>query len=227
MGNDRRRWTAAEAAQRGSAGGSERGIQAAALAAAAPRPGLAWLDIGCGTGTLLREVRDRHRPARLTGVDVIDWLDDDLRRDVETVVGPAEEALAGLAAADRVLLIETIEHLEAPWSALRAAAQLVLPAGRIVVSTPTVANLRHRLELPIRGQLTYFRPDNLPHLTPALPHVIERILGEEGLTTTRGLGGTDIIPFTGGRPWPPAVRRRAPALTAISVIVTGVRAGSP
>jgi precorrin-6B methylase 2 len=211
------------AAQRGSAGVSDRGVQTDALAAAAAAPGLTWLDVGCGTGTLLRAVRDLHRPARLTGVDVIDWLDDDLRGDVELVVGAAEEALAGLPAADRVLLVETIEHLDAPWTVLRAAARRVAPAGRIVVSTPTLTNLRHRLELPIRGQLTYFRPDNLPHQTPALPHVIERILGEEGLTTTRGLAGTDIIPFTGGRLWPAAVRRRAPALTALSVVVTGVR----
>jgi SAM-dependent methyltransferase len=125
---------------------------------------------------------------------------------------------------DRLLLIETIEHLDAPWTVLRAAARLVAPGGRIVVSTPTVANLRHRLELPIRGQLTYFRPDNLPHQTPALAHVIERILDEEGVATTRGYAGTDIVPFTGGRHWPRFLRGRAPALTASSVVVTGVRA---
>jgi 2-polyprenyl-3-methyl-5-hydroxy-6-metoxy-1,4-benzoquinol methylase len=212
------------ATQRGSAGVSDPGVQADALTAAAPRPGMSWLDVGCGTGTLLRAVRDRHAPARLIGVDVIDWLDDDLRDDVELLVGSAEDGLAGLPSADRVLLIETIEHLDAPWSVLRAAAELVAPGGRIVVSTPTVTNLRHRLELPIRGQLTYFRPDNLPHQTPALPHVIERILREEGLSTARGLAGTDIVPFTGGRVWPAAVRRRAPTLTALSVVVTGVRA---
>jgi 2-polyprenyl-3-methyl-5-hydroxy-6-metoxy-1,4-benzoquinol methylase len=200
-------------------------VQTDALAAAAPQSGLAWLDIGCGRGTVLRAIRERHRPARLTGVDVIDWLDDDLRRDIELIVAPAEEALVELPAADRVLLIETIEHLDAPWSVLRAAARLVATGGRIVVSTPTVANLRHRLELPIRGELTYFRRDNVPHQTPALPHVIERILGEEGLMTTRGHAGTDIIPFTGGRRWPAGVCRRAPALTAISVVVIGIRQG--
>src|SRR5437763_251642 len=116
----------------------------AALAAARPSPGLSWLDIGCGRGELLRKVRDRWKPARLGGIDAIDWLADDLRRDVSFAELPAERA-GELPSADRVLLVEVIEHLEAPWSALRTAARLVAPGGWLVLSTPNLATLRHRL----------------------------------------------------------------------------------
>jgi SAM-dependent methyltransferase len=194
-------------------------IVEAALAAAEPAPGLRWLDIGCGRGDLLRKVSEQWQPARLSGVDALDWLDEDLRDMVEFSTLPAERA-DELPTADRVLLVEVIEHLEAPWSALRAAARLVAPGGRIVVSTPNVATLRHRLELAVRGQLTSFRPDNEPHTTPALPHVTARFLAAEGLDVREpSFAGADVIPGSRGRLWPEPLRRRWPRLGSVSVII--------
>jgi SAM-dependent methyltransferase len=202
-----------------SKGGSSEEIHAAAVRFAEPRPGLDWLDVGCGTGAVLRAVAAGHAPASLSGVDALDWLDPDLRGTVRMVVGPAEEV--DLPEADRVLMIEVIEHLEAPWAVLRRAAGAVRPGGLIVVTTPSVANLRTRLELLARGRLTSFRPDNLPHLGPALPHVIARILGEAGLRTEVRFCGRDVVPKTGGRYWPRPVHARAPQLTSVSVAVIG------
>lgn len=198
-------------------------IVEAALAASHPRPGLSWLDIGCGRGDLLRRIRDTWQPSALYGIDPIDWLDADLKPDVNFRTVAAELA-TDLPVADRVLLVEVIEHLEAPWSALRQAARLLAPGGRLVVSTPNLATARNRLDLAVRGQLTSFRPDNQPHLSPALPHVTRRILTEEGLELDPpAYAGADVISLTGGRLWPAAVRRRLPALTSISVIVSGER----
>lgn len=197
----------------------------AALEAAQPQPGLRWLDVGCGRGDLLRAVRDRWRPATLTGVDPLDWLDEDLRADVELHVAAAEDAHE-LPPADRVMLVEAIEHLEAPWSALRRAGRAVAPGGRIVVTTPNLATLRNRVELGVRGRLTSFRPGYDPHISPALPHVIERVLHEEGLAVEPPrYAGADVISMSGGRLWPERVRRRVPALTSVSVIVAAARKG--
>ena len=210
--------------QLASAGDSCPEIHAAAVELARPAPGLTWLDIGCGTGAVLRQVRDRHAPAKLTGVDVIDWLDPDLREDVELHTGPAETALDGLPRADRVLMVEVLEHLESPWTVLRAAARMVAPGGRLVLTTPNVASLRHRIELLVRGQLTAFRPDNLPHMTPPLPHVIERVLADEGLTGIAfGYAGIDVVPLARGRRWPAELHRRRPGLASVSLVVTGDR----
>ena len=106
---------------------------------------------------------------------------------------------------------------------LRAAARRVAPAGRLVVTTPNVTSLRHRLELLVRGQLTSFRPDNLPHLTPCLRHVIERVLTDEGLVVGHGYVGPDVIPLVGGRRWPPILQRNAAHLTSVSLVVTADR----
>jgi SAM-dependent methyltransferase len=206
-----------------SAGSSMDAIIEAALAAAQPAAGLRWLDVGCGRGDALRKVKERWSPTQLSGIDAIDWLDDDLRAEIAFAELPAERA-DELPAADRVLLIEVIEHLEAPWSALRVAAGLVAPGGRIVVSTPNVATLRTRLELAVRGQLTSFRPDNEPHSTPALPHVTARVLAAEGFVIDEPrYAGADVIPASGGRLWPEPARRRFAQLGSVSVIIAAQR----
>jgi SAM-dependent methyltransferase len=211
--------------QLASAGASTSEIVDAALELAQPRPNLSWLDVGCGRGDLLRLIRDRWQPAALTGIDPIDWLADDLREDVQ-FQALAAEGLNGLPRADRVLLVEVIEHLEAPWSALRAAARAVAPGGRLVVSTPNLATLRNRLELGLRGRLTSFRPDNEPHISPALPHVTRRILSEEGLSAEeQSFAGADVISLSGGRLWPEPIRARYPRLTSVSVLLAASRPG--
>lgn len=214
--------TASATPQIASAGNSSSEIHTGALKLARPQSDLSWLDIGCGTGDILRDVRDHYAPDRLQGVDIIDWLEQDLAGDVEMFTGPAEDVLERAEPADRVLLIELIEHLEAPWTILRLAARLVAPGGRLVLTTPNLISLRNRIELAVRGQLTSFRPDNAPHLTPALPHVAARILGEEGLGVTFNFVGRDIIPG-GGPLWPWGIVRRAPKLTCISTVVIGDR----
>jgi 2-polyprenyl-3-methyl-5-hydroxy-6-metoxy-1,4-benzoquinol methylase len=205
-----------------SGGASLEEIVEGTLAAAQPQAGLRWLDIGCGQGDLLRAIRDRWQPAELHGLDPIAWLDDDLRAEVSFQQEAAEQAR--LPSVDRVMLVETIEHLEAPWTTLRNAARAVAPGGMIVVSTPNLATLRTRLELAVRGNLTSFRPDYEPHVSPALPHVTTRILREEGLTVDPPTyAGADVISLSGGRVWPESLRRRFPELTSVSVVIAARR----
>ena len=209
--------------QLASAGISMDEILDEALLAAKPARGLTWLDVGCGRGHLLRRIKEEWQPAALWGLDPIDWLEDDLREEVEFRQVGAEQA-EDLPVFDRVMMIEVIEHLEAPWTTLRAAARLVAPGGRIVVSTPNLARLRNRLELAVRGQFTSFRPDNEAHISPAPPHVTSRILAEEGLLAEEPrFAGRDVISLTGGRTWPQALRERVPVLTSVSVIIAAQR----
>jgi SAM-dependent methyltransferase len=206
-----------------SGGASLDEIVQGALQAARPAPDLRWLDIGCGRGDLLRAIREHWQPAELHGLDPIDWLAEDLRGDVSFHRLAAEQA-DELPVVDRVLLVEVIEHLEAPWQTLRKAAQLVAPGGRLVLSTPNLATLRTRLELAVRGNLTSFRPDYQPHISPALPHVSTRILSEEGLVVEPPTyAGADVISLSGGRVWPPRLRARFPELTSVSVVIAAQR----
>lgn len=212
------------AEQRLSRGDSTDEIREAALRASLPVPGLSWLDVGCGSGRLLAQVDRECAPSDLTGVDIIDYISDELRARIALRVGPSEETLASVAAADRVMLLEVLEHVDAPWTLLRQSAGLVRPGGRLVATTPNVASLRHRLELTARGQLTAFRPDNQPHFTPILPHVMERVLVSEGLEVERVYySGRDVIPRSGGRRWGQRAFDRFPMLAGISVGVVARR----
>lgn len=209
--------------QLGSRGCASEAIHEAAFRASRPTVGLSWLDVGCGRGDLIRTVRVFDPDASIIGIDAIDWLTPDVRDEVKLHVAPAEEALAMASPADRVMMIEVIEHFEAPWTVLRQAAGLVAPGGILVLSTPNITTLRHRIELATRGGLTSFRPDHPPHLTPALPHVIERILTDEGLDVATSYAGHDIVPLTGGRRWPGWLHARLGRLSRTSLLVTGSR----
>jgi 2-polyprenyl-3-methyl-5-hydroxy-6-metoxy-1,4-benzoquinol methylase len=212
--------------QCGSLGSSANEIHEAVVAVARPATGLTWLDIGCGTGAVLRIIRDRYEPARLLGVDILNWLDPDLHHDVEFTSGPAESATVGLESVDRVLMVEVLEHLESPWTVLRRAARLVAPGGMLILSTPNLESLRNRLEMLLRAQLSSFRPDNPAHLTPVFLHVARRLLEDEGLDVAHSYAARDIIPLTGGRLYPRTVQRRGRKLTSISLVVTGARGES-
>jgi 2-polyprenyl-3-methyl-5-hydroxy-6-metoxy-1,4-benzoquinol methylase len=202
--------------QRDSYGISTDAIIDAALAAADPRPGCSWLDIGCGVGDALRRIRDRHAPASLVGIDVVDFLDDDLRGDVDFRVGPAEELLP-VDPVDRVLAVEVLEHVEAPWTLLRLAARCVAPGGRLVTSTPNLRTIKHRVGLAATGELVAFRPSHMPHLSPILPHTTQRILEEEGLVVEDEFySSSDWIPKA-GRMWPESLRARFPKLLSVAV----------
>lgn len=210
--------------QRLSGGNSTSEIHDAALAMAQPRPHLRWIDIGAGTGDVLRHIRERWSPAGLVAIDILPWLASDLQEDVEMHMGDPVSIAGDLSLADRVLVVETLEHVEAPWTLLRIAARLVKPGGVLVVTTPNIMTLRHRLELVTRGQLTSFRPQEPQHLTPVLPHIAELIMRQEGLIhQRRDYAGSDIVPFTGGWRWPNRVGGLARPLLRVSVAMAAQR----
>jgi 2-polyprenyl-3-methyl-5-hydroxy-6-metoxy-1,4-benzoquinol methylase len=209
--------------QQSSLGISSDEILEGALKLSRPVPGLSWLDIGCGTGDAVRRVLERARPHRMVATDLIDWLAADIRKSVDFVEGAAETVLPSLGKFDRVLMIEVLEHLDAPWTTLAQAARRVESGGCLVVTTPNIATARSSIELLVRGQLTAFRPDHPPHVTPVAPHVASRVLSEAGLDVKLSYLKRDMIPAARGRLWPPAVTARMPRLTCASIALVGWR----
>lgn len=189
---------------------------------ARPAPGLRWLDVGCGYGDLVRWILAEQAPESVAAVDILPWLPEDLVESVDYRVGPAEEQLGGMDSVDRLLMIETLEHVEAPWALLRQTAELLRPGGLLIVTTPNIFGARSRVDMALRSQLTAFRTDYVGHLTPVLPHAAVHVLEDAGLRATSSYTAVDMMPASRtGRAWPDWLASRWPRLTSASLLVVG------
>jgi DNA repair exonuclease SbcCD ATPase subunit len=119
------------------------------------------------------------------------------------IVGDVEaldlaQALDG-ATFDVVLLLDVLEHLHDPVLTLKAAAERLGPAGRMIVSVPNVTHAAVRLQL-LSGRFQYTDTGLLDrtHLRFFDRPGFERMLADAGLTvvermrTVAGLTGTEI-----------------------------------
>ena len=123
------------------------------LALLGERPPRRLVDLGCGDGTLLEEIRRRHPASELCGVDLspeqiranalraadVEWLAADLERP-DSLGGVRREHF------DAVIASELIEHLDNPPALLLSARALATPGARLLLSTqsgPVRATERH------------------------------------------------------------------------------------
>jgi len=105
------------------------------------------LDVGCGAGNQLAQLSRAG------------WTAEGLDLDPQAVAAVRARGLVArcgdllqpdlpAAAYDAVTLVHVIEHLPEPALHLRAALRLLQPGGRLVVITPNVRALGHRLHGP-------------------------------------------------------------------------------
>jgi len=104
----------------------------------------AWLDIGCGTGTLLQAAVNRGWGA--VGTEVAPAAVAAVRAaGLDAVLGETNDLDLPEDHYDVVSLIEVIEHVHAPDAVLSGAARLVRPGGAVYLTTPNGRSLSARL----------------------------------------------------------------------------------
>ena len=117
--------------------------------------GVRVLDVGCSSGYLSRRLV--RQGCSVVGIETDEEAadaaravcDDVLVGDVETMNLPLlEESF------DVVLLGDLLEHLRDPQSLLRRLRPFLVPGGRLILSTPNVANWAVRLSL-LAGRWRY------------------------------------------------------------------------
>ncbi len=113
------------------------------------------LDVGCGSGVVLYNLRDKYdvlcglelSAERVrTAQQTLDGLDAEVRAgNIETGVDYPD------ASFDTIVLSDVIEHIVNLWPAMEEMKRLLRPGGQVVLTTPNVASLRRRLML-LRGE---------------------------------------------------------------------------
>ena len=139
------------------------------------------VDIGCGIG------RFRGFAGNLIedylGIDVVrhPGLPTDVRFAGANL--DREPIPLGADAADVVVAIETIEHLENPRAFVRELSRILKPGGWLVVTTPNQLSLLSLLSLAIKGRFVAFQDAYYPiHCTALLPIDLLRMASDCGLS---------------------------------------------
>lgn len=183
----------------------------------APDRNAVILDVGCGTGALLAQLRDRGY-RQLTGLDIAP-------PEHMTGIGFHSVDLDGplLPVADQsvdlALAVEVIEHMENPGALLGAIRRTLRPSGHFLLTTPNVHSVEAKLRLLLLGKLKQFDQLGDPtHLYPVFRFPFARLLKRYGFEIAEIWG----YPLDGSSP---TSRRGLTALAGLARLI-GVK-GSP
>lgn len=103
-----------------------------------------WLDLGCGTGTLLRAAERGGWDA--LGTEVAPAAVEAVRAaGLQAVLGETGDLDLPAAGFDVVSMVEVIEHVHDPDALLADAARLVRPGGALYLTTPHGRSLSARV----------------------------------------------------------------------------------
>lgn len=129
------------------------------------RPGT-LLEIGSATGILLEAARRRGWKAR--GIEASKWAVEAgrARYGVDLEVGTIEDTHQPPGAADCVIMVDVLEHLVDPASALRRCSSWIAPGGVLALTTvnmtsPIARAMGTRWPGFMDMHLTYFSPTSL------------------------------------------------------------------
>jgi SAM-dependent methyltransferase len=133
------------------------------------------LDIGCGPGVLLHQMRTRGWTVRGTerspgaARQARDVFHLDVRaQDVDDLVAEG-------ATFDAVVLWHVAEHLHTPAAAVRHIARLLRPGGVLLIAVPNFASPEARV-----GRAGWFHLDVPRHLVHFTPSTLDAVLADAG-----------------------------------------------
>lgn len=126
------------------------------------------LDVGCGDGSFLKLLKDRFS---CTGVEISEYLADLARKaGIEVFVGDFTKLDLADKKYDGITLISIIEHLDAPWDALKKCFDIMDEKGILLLKTVNYSCFNRKIKgkdwtgLRPPDHLVYFSPVNLKGL---------------------------------------------------------------
>jgi len=177
-------------------------------------PGQYWMDAGCGTATLSRELA--RSGCRVCAVDASDSMIREARlltsgtgleANIEFgVVKTVEELPHPTGAFDGILCSSVVEYLDRPEAALREFNRLLKPGGMLIISAPNRFSLFRRLQNLIfkaTSMVGFPWPSYLQYVKHQyLKSEFNQVLEETGFhPVSVGLTGFDRVPSLGHTKW--------------------------
>ena len=169
------------------------------------RPGDSWVDLGCGSGVLCRDLLALG--ASVVAVDAsprmlshareqmgseyagrVTWIQSDVQ---------STSALKN-GAYDGVLCSSVVEYLDCPDALLREVARILSPGGVLVISLPPTFSAVRVLQKGIRGLMRFFGKDRFTYLSVSRlqmsPRAIDRLLQGAGFSVIRSTRFDPVLP---------------------------------
>jgi SAM-dependent methyltransferase len=125
------------------------------------------LDFGCGNGSYL--LRMQRQGWQVTGLDISSDTVERLRGglQLQAFAGTLPHPALQPASFELIVMRQSLEHVHEPLATLREAFRLLVPGGKLVVTTPNIDSQPFRwfgsawygLDLP--RHLTHFTPETL------------------------------------------------------------------
>ena len=113
------------------------------------------LEIGCGEGNTLVELKKQGKAKFIVGIDIVDLnqsskLDKFILADIENDnIELPEEYF------DIIICADVLEHLKDPWSVLRKIRKFLKPNGILLASIPNVREIKTLISIVIKGDFKY------------------------------------------------------------------------
>ena len=142
------------------------------------------LDIGCGHGLLLKELKLIHPNLELNGADIynfselnqhnINYYQLDLNRSFDNLNDSY----------DLIISSEVIEHLENPHNFIQTICKLLVKnkKGYIILTTPNIESITSIISFILRGYHSAFGPSDYPaHISPLSLFELQNIIKRANL----------------------------------------------
>jgi len=176
------------------------------------------LDAGCGNGFFMQVLRDLGFHY-VRGIDLSDpWLEQCRRKNLH-VEKRAIEDIQPEVQYDLILLMDVIEHVACPLSALRALRSSLAEGGRVYINVPICDSLQKRWQRCLRGitRLEQSRRWDETHRHAWSAREFDRVLREAGLRPVRRI----VL----SNPWPVVARCSDRLARALQRVTWGGRFG--
>lgn len=144
-------------------------------------PGGTLLDLGAGTGNLIRQLIEEGHRGPITGADIqakpntlpagVHWIQADLNEAI-----PVPDA-----SFDTIVSTEVLLALENPRFVFRELFRVLRPGGTLIVTIPNQESIRSLVSLGLGGHFAAIRDNSYPmHITPLLHEDLRRMCREAG-----------------------------------------------